>query len=723
MRERAARLPDRLVGRRAEATAVEHALAGGRVVTIVGPAGEGTTAVAVAVVDRSAAVAERFPDGAWFCDLAAHADAEGIVLAIAAELGVLAGEDAPVHRAVESALRARRGLLILDHADHVASDCFRVVRRLVDQCPGLGIVVTSIEPLHFPGEEVVELAPLDRGVRDDDGAVALFVERAVAADPGFDAPVHLADVTAVVAAVEGVPLALELVASRVGEQRFDDLAASLVDTVGDPAGDRVGDAAGAGGRPPPSDDERRRRRRSILGPVVDWSLDLRPTAAPLLFERLSVFRSGFDEPAARAVMAGVTGGRQVPWLIAELVQDGLVEPLGPSRYRIAEAVRRHADVRLGLRGDRVDVRNRHLQHVIGVVDRAAETCAVGDWPAAWEMLEPVWADVGAAIGWATDCKRGRDVDRLLGDLVVAARWSWSPDLAAWARRALERAGSIGLELGAPSHLHVAAARSREGDHRAALEAALAALDLASTPSVRAWARYDAAFALLHLGRTAEAAAMADRMTARPSSAPAEDAPRRSAHAIFKLHARQMQLADAFAEIDRAAEVAREAAHPLAVAQVEFDRAVAGLAGGDGPSAVEGLQRAFELAQEQRASGLAARVLAALSAVPGDDGLGVVARVLDAWTQRPDPGNEWVVLDAAALGLAAAGLAEPAAILLGHLEPDERAPATGAKRRAAVAREVDAHRRGRTWRARGRDLDRRSALGLAAEAVRSARADR
>ncbi|WP_448005938.1 ATP-binding protein [Agromyces bauzanensis] len=314
----------RLVGRLDVLDAIAEARTNARLVTLVGPGGVGKTRLAVESARRTG---RDLDEEQWMVDLAAVPDGAGVVGAAADAVGATSHDpDAIVRR-----LDGRRSLLVLDNAEHVLDDCRALARRLLERCEGLGVLVTSREPLGIAGERLVPVAPFLGATADD--AVELFAERAADARPGFaldDA--NRDEVRSLCAALDGMPLALELAAARLGVMELGQLAHSMLGSA----------AAGPGtpGRP-------RGDRHSSLIAAIEWSIDLLDDAELELLAQLARFAGTFDFTDVAAVC---TGHGDDPVAVAiRLAQQSLlavVEREGrPRRYRMLESVKAHVRAR------------------------------------------------------------------------------------------------------------------------------------------------------------------------------------------------------------------------------------------------------------------------------------------------------------------------------------------------------------------------------------------
>ncbi|MGI5164972.1 BTAD domain-containing putative transcriptional regulator [Spirillospora sp. CA-253888] len=344
-----------LIGRDRALDELERLLDGARLVTLTGPGGVGKTRLSVAAASR---FAPRLPDGVWLVELAGLGPGDDVAQAVAAALGVR--DDAPgaASRAADrlaSALRDRRPLLVLDNCEHVVGAAADLVDLLLRAVPGLRVLATSREPLDVAGETVVPVEPLPTAA-----AVRLFTERARAAAPGvvLDGESRAA-VAEICRRLDGIPLALELAATRVRGLGVRELAARLENRF------RV---LTAGRRGAPA-------RQRTLRAMIDWSWDLLGAPERIVLRRLAVHRDGCDLAAAEAVCAGDgVAPEEVFDLVTRLVDRSLVvmadRPEGP-RYRLLESVAAYATERLHELEDLDEVRRRHLRHYLGLAERAA----------------------------------------------------------------------------------------------------------------------------------------------------------------------------------------------------------------------------------------------------------------------------------------------------------------------------------------------------------------
>ncbi|MDF3051615.1 MAG: AfsR/SARP family transcriptional regulator, partial [Pseudonocardia sp.] len=293
-------LPARLtsfVGRESEVAEVTALLAKTRLLTVTGAGGTGKTRLALEV---AAGIAGEHPDGASFVDLAPVSDPALVVPTIAAALGIREeGWERPVRQALDEHLRRRRLLLLLDNFEQVL-EAAPVVTQLLATAAGLTVLVTSRAPLRVRGEQVVPLEPLEIArpelVSPEDvarvEAVALFAERAAAAAPRFALTTQNARAVAdLVARLDGLPLAIELAASRSAVlspaamlQRLDRREPLLV----------------VGPRDLPA-------RQQTLRTAVGWSYDLLAGSERTLFRRIAVLAGGFTADTAAAVCDGGGG--------------------------------------------------------------------------------------------------------------------------------------------------------------------------------------------------------------------------------------------------------------------------------------------------------------------------------------------------------------------------------------------------------------------------------
>ncbi len=690
----------RLVGRDDVVDDIVGLVAPGRVVTLTGAAGVGTTSVALEVARRLSSDATRFGDGVWLCAMASVNSALAIPVAIADAVGAVPTDEATSYDSVVTGLSGRRAVLIVDNCEQIASPLAGVLQRLVSDCPDLAVVVTSREPLGLAVETVVDIAPLDVS----HAAVTLFVRQAAQADVHFQRIGHHEAIGRICASLDGLPLAIELAAAHVGMMTVDDLAAQLDERL---AMVRQPTALG---------------RQDSLHGMVSWSYERLDPLERHLFDRLSVFHGGFDERSASMMLDRRDRDRvDVRDLLSKLVDASMVmvvdiDSRSTRRYDMLETLRQFGERQLVRQNDRADARNQHLELVVELV-AAANTLATGDdWSAGSARLAREWANIRGAVNWAIDTTRVDDVDRLLRDIHFFCRWTLDAEGALWAQRAIERGPTTGAFAGAPAHLHVGFQHILAGDHAAALDVLRAGLQVRGTPSDRRWCRHGAALQLLRLGRAAEAAeqAAADPEDASPRGV--EAVIRAASNVVFELNAKVIATDVAVERIDAIAALADATGNVVAVGHVAHSRALISAALGDVEGYRAGLDAARVIARHNGIASLAGDVLTAQVYAPRATGLRAALEALDAGSERRNVSHEFVVLEAIGISLAEMRRFEPAAMILGNLRRDRRVTAPSRSRREVALDEIGSHRRGAAWLQAGAVLSRAEVVAFARKAT-------
>ncbi|MGH1548397.1 DUF4062 domain-containing protein [Leifsonia poae] len=344
----------RLVGREDDIAAVRRMLdEGARLVTILGPGGIGKSRLAIAT---AAGMAEHFPDGSVFVDLAPVHDSAGLTVALARALGVRDTGDAPLDDKVTTALRDRRLLLVLDNFEQALAAA-PAVTALLAAAPGVAALVTSRSLLRVGGERGYDLGPLPDG-----DAVALFVERAHAVRPDFEVTAsNAADVERICAALDRVPLALELAAARIRVLPPAELARRL---------DRRLPLLVGGARDLPE-------RQRTLRATIDWSVQLLDPPVRVALSRLGVFEGGFSLEAAESVVAATAGSgaddADTLSCLANLVDNSLVrqhDDVDTPRFSLLATVREYALEQLEQEGALARTRDAHAAYYLALGDRA-----------------------------------------------------------------------------------------------------------------------------------------------------------------------------------------------------------------------------------------------------------------------------------------------------------------------------------------------------------------
>jgi predicted ATPase/DNA-binding CsgD family transcriptional regulator len=327
----------RFFGRSKEATAIRAALAKSRLVTLTGPGGVGKTRLAIRVANE---LSGTFPGGVYLVQLSAARDADGLLAAVAAGLGLAAPPDGTFTDRIDwlvGRLRGRRLLLILDTCEHLVDACAALANAVLGAADGPVVLATGRQPLHVPGEVVFRIPPFV--VRDASNAigggeaVAFFADRAAAAVPGFAVSaitaVTMPKLVRLCRALDGIPLAIEFAALRLRAVGLDELVARLPGHLRMLSGGRRADS----------------RQQSMLA-SISWSYHLCTPAERLLWNRLSVFGGEFDLAAEEAVCAG--GRLSAADVLSAHI--GLVDKSvvlradalgGEARYRLLEVVREH----------------------------------------------------------------------------------------------------------------------------------------------------------------------------------------------------------------------------------------------------------------------------------------------------------------------------------------------------------------------------------------------
>ena len=402
-----------LLGRDADLAAIRDLIAVDhqRLVTLTGLGGSGKTRLSVQI---AADLLSAFADGVWFVELAPATSPALVPRIVTRSLGVREVQHAPILETLLGFLRRKRLLLVLDNCEHLIDACARLVERLLTACPDLYILTTSREPLRIAGERRWQVQPLAipdlHGAASVDAladvaAVRLFVERAQATRADFSLTTANATwVAQVCARLDGIPLAIELAASRIHVLAVDEIADRLDDCFRVLAGGtRVGPT-----------------RQQTMQAALDWSYDLLTTSEQATFRRLSTFAGGFDFEAADAICDVAGGGPDILDLLGQLVDKSLVvveRTVSGRRYRMLEPVRQHAHQLLLTSGEDASARVGHAAYYAALAERAAPMLR-GPEQVAWlARLTREQDNLRAALQWAAGRGEADSVARLAAALV------------------------------------------------------------------------------------------------------------------------------------------------------------------------------------------------------------------------------------------------------------------------------------------------------------------
>ncbi len=388
-----------LIGRETEVDHISRCLTQGNdhLLTLVGPGGVGKTVLAMHVAERFAA-SESLPfhDGILFVDLSPIRDADLIVAAIGNALDALRNDlGTATSEATLTVLQARLGersmLIVLDNFEQVLPAAHKV-SALLAECRNVRILVTSRERLHAQGEQVIQIEPLSPAA-----AVALFITCAQAANAHFrPAGTDLTTIESICRRMDGLPLAIELIAARVKLMSPPALLERL-------AGEhlRLGLVAdGAGSLP---------ARQRTLREAIAWSYRLLSPQEQVIFCRLGVFAGSFDLAAAEQTVADphsrLNAEQQVVsiWntlaslidkcLLVERPSDG-EEP----RFALLETIREYAQEQLAAEGAHETI-ERHARYFLSLALQA-QPALNGPTPQAWlRRLERELGNLRAALAW------------------------------------------------------------------------------------------------------------------------------------------------------------------------------------------------------------------------------------------------------------------------------------------------------------------------------------
>jgi predicted ATPase/DNA-binding SARP family transcriptional activator len=382
------------VGRERELHEVARLLDRGRLVTLTGAGGSGKTRLAVEAANQRLG---SYSDGVWLVELAGLGNPALVPAATAAALGLTLPSQGLDLDGLSAQLGGRQALLILDNCEHLIAACAVLARHLLSACPELRILATSREPLRVPGEVTwrvpsLTLPTTGSSVRPDDidgcESVRLFCERAADVAPGFALSDENAPAVAQVCCrLDGMPLALELAAARVGALSPAQIAERLGDSL----------AVLTDGSRSALD------RQQTLRATLSWSHDLLTDAERAQFRRLAVFAGSFALEAAETVTAGDdVAEREVADLIARLVDKSLVlaeEGAGGYRYRLLEPMRQYAHERLVEAGEAAELEARHNAFYLELA-RAGDPEGEADPVVPAGRLEADHDNLRAALAWA-----------------------------------------------------------------------------------------------------------------------------------------------------------------------------------------------------------------------------------------------------------------------------------------------------------------------------------
>jgi predicted ATPase/DNA-binding CsgD family transcriptional regulator len=377
-----------------------------RLLTLTGPGGIGKTRLAVQVATE---FLHDFPAGVYFVSLAQIRDPEFVLPTIAQSLGLRETRGQSLQEQLRASLQEQHILLVLDNYEQVAVKA-PLLADMVAICPHLKILVTSRTPLHVPGEQEYSVVPLAipnpgrpdlNEIPTQYASVALFLERAQAVKPEFQmTPENARAVVSICVRLDGVPLAIELAATRVKLLTVKQIATRLNNA------SRLLTGGNRTALP----------RQQTLQATIEWSYHLLSEQERTLFCRLCAFAGGCTLEAAEAVCTGDgIEEKQVLELLSHLIDQSLVhmqERSGDAHYRLLEVIRQFGREKLEAKGETIILGRRHRDWYLGLAEQAEQEL-MGKHQGAWlARLEAEHENLRAALHWSLEQKEGEEAARM-----------------------------------------------------------------------------------------------------------------------------------------------------------------------------------------------------------------------------------------------------------------------------------------------------------------------
>jgi predicted ATPase/DNA-binding CsgD family transcriptional regulator len=390
------------IGREREVRQVTQLLATRRLVTLTGAGGSGKTRLALQIATELHSI-DLFADGVWWVELASLTISDFVPQAITNVLGVRQFSDRAPREVLASYLHEKEMLLILDNCEHLVSACANLAEVLLSNCPSLKLLATSREALGIGAEQVWLVPPLSFPSSAHPSlqqltyseAIRLFVERAQAVKPDFSlTDKNAPPILQICQRLGGIPLAIELAATRVKVLAVEQIAARL--------DDRFNLLTNGSRTAVP--------RHKTLRATIAWSYSLLSKKERTLLRRVSVFVGGWTLEAAEDVCGGEgIEPSQVLDLLTHLVDKSLVtgeEQTDAARYRMLETIREYAREKLENAGETDMLRLRHLDFFLELAERA-ESELGGPKRMLWfNRLEMEYANLSAAVAASLTVRDG-----------------------------------------------------------------------------------------------------------------------------------------------------------------------------------------------------------------------------------------------------------------------------------------------------------------------------
>jgi predicted ATPase len=473
--------PTALIGREREVATVCALLRrpagalGTRLLTLTGPGGVGKTRLALASI---AELAEDYPDGVAWVELASLRDPNAVPDAIARVLGVHEEGTRSLPEVVIESLATRSLLLVLDNCEHLLAAA-PFIGQVLATGPHLAVLATSRARLQLRGERELVVGPLAVPTMAGETltqvaalaavpAVRLFVARASDVHPEFAlTSENAAVIAAICQRLEGLPLALELAAARVKLLPPAALLARLEQRL---------PLLAAGARDLPL-------RQQTMRDTIAWSHDLLAPVEQRFFRRLAVVAGGFTIEGVEGVIGVTLSTPHVLDLVASLVDQSLLRAIAPAgdapRFALLDTVREYAGERLAASGEEMAVRRAHASFFRGLAEHAEQELTGPDQAAWLDRLEAEHNNVREALAWSID----HDASAALRLVASLWRFWWMRGYLRegrdWAEAALARDGGSPLERARA--LHVAGDLAQEqGDYSRARSLLTAGRALALT---------------------------------------------------------------------------------------------------------------------------------------------------------------------------------------------------------------------------------------------------